>query len=52
MAKDWINTKNYFITYRILTNAARYRGFATCQVIAQATGYPAVGSNIFWVFFA
>ena len=50
MAKDWINTKEYFITYSILINAARHYGFATYQELAQATGYPTAGSYISGVF--
>jgi len=50
MAKDWMNTKEFFITYSILINAARHHGFATYQELAQATGYPTAGSYISGVF--
>lgn len=50
MATDWKNTKEYFITYSILINAARHHGFATYQELAQATGYPTAGSYISGVF--
>jgi hypothetical protein len=50
MAKEWMNTKEYFITYSILINAARHHGFATYQELAQATGYPTIGSYISGVF--
>lgn len=44
MAKEWIDTKEYFITYGILINAAKYSGLATYQEIAQACGLPTAGS--------
>lgn len=44
MAKEWKNTKEYFITYGILINAARHFGKATYQEIAQACGLPTAGS--------
>lgn len=44
MAKEWKNTKEYFITYSILINAAKHAGFATYQEIAQACGLPTAGS--------
>lgn len=50
MAKEWMNTKEFFITYSILINAARHHGFATYQELAQATGYPTIGSYIGGVF--
>lgn len=50
MAKDWMNTKEYLITYSILINAARHHGFATYQELAQAAGYPTAGSYIGGVF--
>ena len=50
MAKDWLNLKEYFITYSILINSARHHGFATYQELAQATGYPTAGSYISGVF--
>jgi hypothetical protein len=40
----WMNTKEYFVTYSILVNAARHHGFATYQEIAQANAWPLVGS--------
>jgi len=44
MAKEWKNTKEYFITYGILINAAKHSSMATCQEIAQACGLPTAGS--------
>jgi len=44
MAKEWKNTKEYFITYGILINAAKHSGLATYQEIAQACGLPTAGS--------
>jgi len=44
MAKEWKNTKEYFITYSILINAAKHSGLATYQEIAQACGLPTAGS--------
>jgi hypothetical protein len=44
MAKEWENTKEYFITYGILINAAKQSGLATYQEIAQACGLPTAGS--------
>lgn len=44
MTKDWKNTKEYFITYSILINAAQHSGVATYQEIAQACGLPTAGS--------
>lgn len=44
MAKDWSNTKEYFITYSILINAAQHQGVATYQEVAQACGLPTAGS--------
>jgi len=41
---DWMNTKEYFITYSIMINAAQHGGVATYQEIAQANGFPLVGS--------
>ena len=32
----YYQTKEYFIAYSIMINAARHRGFATYQEIAQA----------------
>jgi len=44
MAKEWKDTKEYFITYSILINAAKHSGLATYQEIAQACGLPTAGS--------
>jgi len=44
MAKEWKNTKEYFITYGILINAVKHSGLATYQEIAQACGLPIAGS--------
>jgi hypothetical protein len=44
MAADWKNTKQYFITYSILINAAQHQGVATYQEIAQACGLPTAGA--------
>ena len=44
MAKEWKDTKEYFITYGILINAAKHSGLATYQEIAQACGVPATGN--------
>ena len=44
MAKEWKDTKEYFITYSILINAAKQSGLATYQEIAQACGLPTAGS--------
>lgn len=41
---DWTNTKEYFITYSILINAARHQGMTTYQEIAQACGFPTAGA--------
>lgn len=40
----WAQTKEYFIAYSILINAAQHRGFATYQEIAQAVGLPTAGN--------
>lgn len=37
-------SKEYFIAYSKLINAARHQGFTTYQEIAQATGLPTAGS--------
>ena len=37
-------SKEYFIAYSILINAARHHGFATYQEIAQAIGLPTTGN--------
>ena len=44
MTTEWKDTKEYFITYSILINAAKHSGFATYQEIAQACGLPTAGS--------
>lgn len=44
MTKEWKDTKEYFITYGILINAAKHSGLATYQEIAQACGLPTVGA--------
>ena len=41
-----IQTKEYFIAYRILINAAQHHGFATYQEIAQAIGLPTAGNYL------
>ncbi len=41
---QWMNTKEYVVTYSILVNAARHHGFATYQEIAQANAWPLVGN--------
>jgi hypothetical protein len=45
-ASKWDQTKEYFITYSILINAAHHQGFATYQEIAQATGLPTMGNSM------
>jgi hypothetical protein len=40
----WHQTKEYFIAYSILINAAQHHGFATYQEIAQAVGLPTSGN--------
>ena len=40
----YYQTKEYFIAYSIMINAARHQGFATYQEIAQAVGLPTAGS--------
>ena len=44
MAKDWLNTKEYFIAYSIMINAAQHHGLCTYQEIAQAIGISTAGS--------
>lgn len=44
MTTEWKDTKEYFITYSILINAAKHSGSATYQEIAQACGLPTAGS--------
>jgi len=39
-----VNTKEYFVTYSIMINAAQHHGFATYQEIAQANGFSTYGS--------
>ena len=41
---EWKDTKEYFITYGILINAAKHSGLATYQEIAQACGLPTSGN--------
>ena len=40
----WNHTKEYYIAYSILINAAQHQGFTTYQEIAQAIGLPTAGS--------
>jgi hypothetical protein len=40
----WDQSKEYYIVYGILINAAQHQGFATYQEIAQAIGLPTSGS--------
>ncbi len=42
--EEWMNTKEYFITYSIMINVAQHHGFATYQEIAQAIGLPLKGN--------
>ena len=44
MTEKWVNTKEYFVTYSIMVNAARHHGLCTYQEIAQANGQPTAGS--------
>jgi len=44
MSDKWMNTKEYFVTYAIMINAAQHYGFCTYQEIAQANGWPMVGN--------
>jgi len=44
MSKGWSDTKEYFITYSILINAAQHQGVATYQEAAQACGLPTSGN--------
>ena len=46
MIDKWLNTKEYFVTYGLLINAAKHFGFCTYQEIAQANGWPMVGSQM------
>lgn len=38
------NSKEYFIAYSLMINAAQHQGFCTYQEIAQAVGLPTAGS--------
>jgi hypothetical protein len=40
----WDQTKEYFIAYSILINAAQHHGYATYQEIAQVVGLPTAGN--------
>jgi hypothetical protein len=40
----WVQSKQYFIAYSILIDAAQHQGFATYQEIAQAIGLPTAGN--------
>lgn len=40
----WSDSKEYFIAYSIIINAAQHQGYATYQEIAQAVGLPTAGS--------
>ena len=40
----YFQTKEYFIAYSIMINAAQHQGFATYQEIAQTIGLPTAGS--------
>jgi hypothetical protein len=42
--EKWKNTKEYFIAYSIMINAAQHHGFCTYQEIAQAVGLPTTGN--------
>ncbi len=42
--EKWINSKEYFIAYSIMINAAQHHGLCTYQEIAQAVGLPTSGS--------
>lgn len=42
--KDWMNSKEYFITYSIMINAAQHSGLCTYQEISQAIGISTAGS--------
>lgn len=44
MVKDWVNSKEYFITYSISINAAQQCGVVTYQEVAQACGLPTSGN--------
>ena len=40
----WFQSKEFYIAYSILINAAQHQGFATYQEIAQTVGLPTAGS--------
>lgn len=40
----WFQTKEFYIAYSIMINAAQHHGFATYQEIAQSVGLPTAGS--------
>ncbi len=40
----WYQSKEFYIAYSIMINAAQHQGFATYQEIAQAVGLPTAGS--------
>ena len=40
----WDQSKEYFIAYSILINAARHQGLTTYQEVAQAIGLPTSGN--------
>ena len=44
MATEWNNTKEYFLTYSIMINAAQHHGLCTYQEIAQSIGLSTAGS--------
>ena len=44
MSDKWMNTKEYFVTYAIMINAAQHFGFCTYQEIARANGWQMRGS--------
>ena len=44
MSDKWMNTKEYFVTYSLMVNAAQHHGFVTYQEVAQANGFPTFGS--------
>lgn len=44
LTSKWDQTKEYYIAYSILINAAQHHGYATYQEIAQAIGLPTAGS--------
>ena len=44
MSDKWMNTKEYFVTYAIMINAAQHYGYCTYQEIAQANDWPMKGN--------